>query len=130
MKMTPFDALNRRRCQTPLYWTHLDKALILGPDLIQETTETIMKIQEHIRIAQIRQKSYADKRGRPLEFNIGDKVFLKVSPTKGIKRFRVRGKLSRRYIEPYEIIDRINLVAYQQDLPVDLEHLHNVFHVS
>ena len=130
IKMTPFEALYGRKCRTPLCWSDLDEALIIGPEMIQETIETIRKIREHIRIAQSRQKSYADKRRRPLEFQVGDKVFLKVSPTKGIKRFGVRGKLSPRYIGPYEIIDKLNPVAYRLDLPVELEHVHNVFHIS
>ena len=91
--------------------------------------ETIRRIQEHIKIAQSRQKSYVDKRMRPLEFQIGNKVFLKGSPTKGIKRFGVRFKLSPRYIGPYEIIEKLNLVAYCLDLMVKLEHVHNVFHI-
>ena len=98
--------------------------------MIQEIVETIRSIREHIRVAQGRQKSCVDKRRRPLEFQIGDKVFLKVSPTKGIKRFRVQGKLSTRYIGPYEIIEKLNPVAYRLDLPVELEHMHNVFHIS
>jgi len=80
--------------------------------MIQKIVETIRRIREHIRVAQSRQKSYADKRRRPLEIQIGDKVFLKVSPTKGIKRFKVRSKLSPMYIEPYEIIEKLNHVAY------------------
>jgi len=76
--MAPFEALYGRQCQTHLCRSDLDQALILGPNWIQETTETIRKIQEHIRATQSRQKSYVDKRRRPLEFNVGDKVFLEV----------------------------------------------------
>ena len=65
-----------------------------------------------------------------MEFQIGDKVFLKVFPTKGIKRFRVRGKLSPTYIEPYEIIEKLNPIAYCLDLPIELEHVQKVFHIS
>ena len=130
IKMAPFEALYGRKCRTPLCWSDLDEALILGPEMIQETTETIRKIQEHIKVAQSRQKSYSDKRRRPLEFQVGDKVFLKVSPTKGVKRFGVRGKLSPRYIGPYEIVERLNSVAYRLELPAELEHVHNVFHIS
>jgi len=94
IKMAPFEALYGRKCITPLCWSEFDKALTLGPELIQETTEVIRKIQEHIKAAQSTQKSYADKRRRPLEFQVGDKVFLKVSPAKGVRRFNFRGKLS------------------------------------
>jgi len=97
--------------------------------MIQETTETIRKIREHIRVAQSRQKSCVDKRRRPLEFQVGDKVFLKVSPTRGVKRIGVRGKLSPRYIGPYEIIESLNPVTYCLDLPVKFEHVYNVFHI-
>ena len=89
-----------------------------------------MKIQEHIRAAQSQQKSYADKRRKPLVFQVGEKVFLKVSPTKGIRRFGVRGKLSPGYIGPYEIIEKLNHISYRLDLPIELEYVHNVFHVS
>ena len=92
--------------------------------------ETTRRIREHIKVAQSRQKSYADKRRRPLKFQVGDKFFPKVSPTKAIKRFKVRGKLSPRYIGPYEIIKKLNSIAYCLDLLVELEHVHNVFHIS
>jgi len=97
--------------------------------MIQETVETIRRIREHIKIAQSRQKSYAGKRKRPLEFQVGNKVFLKVSPTEGIKRFEVRGKLSPKYIGPCEIIEKLNTIAYRLALP-ELEHMYNVFHIS
>jgi len=130
IKMAPFDALYGRKCRTPLCWSDLDEVLIIGPEMIQQTTETMRKIREHIKVAQSRQKSYADKRRGPLEFQVGDKVFLKVSQTRGVKRFRVRGKLSPRYIRPYEIIEKLNPVAYHLDLLVEFEHVHNVFHIS
>ena len=81
--------------------TDLDEALIICPEIIQETTRTIKKIQERIRAAQSRQKRIADRRRRPLEFQVGDKVFLKASLTRGVKRFGARGKLSPTYIGPY-----------------------------
>jgi len=87
--MAPFEAPHGRKCRTPLCWSDLDKVLIIGPEMIQDNIEAIRRIQEHIKAAQSRQKSYADKRRRPLEFQVGDKIFLKVSPTKGIKRFRM-----------------------------------------
>ena len=86
--MAPFEALYGRKCRTPL-WSDLDEALIVGPEMIQETIKTIRITREHIRVTQSRQKSYVDKRSRPLEFQVGDKVFWKVSPTRGIKRFEV-----------------------------------------
>ena len=83
-----------------------------------------------MKAAQDRQKSYADIRRRDLEFEVGDKVFLKVSPTKGVMRFNQKGKLSPRYIGPYEIVNRIGTVAYRLALPENLGRVHNVFHVS
>ncbi|XP_042467225.1 uncharacterized protein LOC122050384 [Zingiber officinale] len=77
-----------------------------------------------------RQKSYADRRRRPLEFSVGDHVFLRVSPTKGVKRFGLRGKLAPRYIGPFEILERIGAVAYRLALPPSLSGVHDVFHVS
>jgi len=90
MKMASFEALYGRKCKTPLCWSDLDEALIIGPKMIQETIGIIKKIWEHIRFAQSWQKSYTDKRRRPLEFQVGDQVFLKVPPTRDIKRFGVR----------------------------------------
>ena len=98
--------------------------------MIQEIAEIIKRIREHIKAAQSQQKTYADKRRRSLEFQVGDKVLLKVSLTKGIKRLGIQGKLSPRYIGPYEIIEKLNLVAYHLDLPVELEHVFDVFHIS
>jgi len=87
IRMAPCEALYGRKCRTLLCWSNFDEALLIGPKMIQENVETIKRIREHIRIARSQQKSYADKRRRPLEFQVGDKLFLKVSPTKGIKRF-------------------------------------------
>jgi len=98
--------------------------------MFQETVEIIRRIREHIKVVQSRQKSYADKRRRPLEFQVHDKGFLNVLPTKGNKRCQVHGKLSPRYIGPCEIIENLNPVAYRLDLPVELEHVYNVFHIS
>ncbi|KAL5572944.1 hypothetical protein UlMin_022541 [Ulmus minor] len=83
-----------------------------------------------MKSAQSRQKSYADKRRRPLEFQVGDSVFLKISPFKGIIQFGKRGKLNPRYIGPYEILERVGKVAYRLALPPNLASVHNVFHVS
>lgn len=80
--------------------------------------------------AQDRQKSYADICRRPLEFEIGEKVFLKVSPTKGVVRFGEKGKLTPRYVGPYEVLERIGEVAYRLALPMEMNRIHDVFHVS
>ncbi|XP_038883959.1 uncharacterized protein LOC120074858 [Benincasa hispida] len=90
----------------------------------------VKNIKENLKTAGDRQKSYADKRRRELEFEVGDKVFLKLSPWKGILRFRRKGKLSPRYIRPYEIIERVDPMAYRLELPLELSRIHDVFHVS
>ena len=103
---------------------------MIGPEIVQKTVEKIKLIWDRIKTAQSRQKSYADNRRRELEFRAGDHVFLKVSPTKGVYRFGIRGKLSPRYIGPFEILERVGQVAYRLALPPMLASVHNVFHVS
>ena len=103
---------------------------LLGPNLVQETTEKIKTIQERLLTAQSRQKSYADQRRRPLEFDVGDHVFLKISPRRGVKRFGKSGKLAPRFIGPFEVLERVGVVAYKLALPPQLANVHNVFHVS
>ena len=92
--MASFKALYERKCRTPLYWSELDEILIMWPELIQETTEKVRQIQEHIKTGHSRQKSYTNKRRRSLEFQVGDKVFPKVPPMKGVRRLNVRSKVS------------------------------------
>ncbi|GKF26053.1 putative reverse transcriptase domain-containing protein [Tanacetum coccineum] len=100
------------------------------PELVQETTEKISQIKDRLKAAHDRQKSYADKRRKPLEFSVGDYVLLKVSPWKGVVRFGKKGKLSPRFIGPFEIIKKIGPVAYRLDLPEELDGVHDTFHVS
>ena len=102
----------------------------MGPELIQITLEKIEVIRKKLQTAQSRQKSYADKRRCDLEISVGDCVFLKVSPTKGVFRFGKKGKLSPRFIGPYEILERIGAVAYRLALPLNLLDIDLVFHVS
>jgi hypothetical protein len=128
--MAPFEALYGRPCRSPICWAEPEDRLLLGPDMVRETTELIIKIRERIIAAQSRQKSYADKRRRPLEFGMGDLVMLKVSPMKGIQRFGVKGKLAPRYVGPFKIIKRVGAVAYQLELPASLAGVHDVFHIS
>jgi hypothetical protein len=101
-----------------------------GPELIQEAEEQVRIIRENLRVAQTRQKSYANNRRRPLEFEEGDYVYLKVSPLRGMRRFKVKGKLSPRFIGPFLILKRVGEVAYQLELPDHLADVHDVFHVS
>ncbi|GJX60249.1 putative reverse transcriptase domain-containing protein [Tanacetum coccineum] len=99
-------------------------------EIIHETTEKIVQIKSRIQAARDRQKSYADVIRKPFEFQVGDKVMLKVSPWKGVIRFGKRGKLNPRYIRPFKIIAKIGTVAYRLELPEKLSRVHNTFHVS
>jgi hypothetical protein len=128
--MSHFEALYGRKCITPLYWDQTGERQFFGPELIQEAEEQVRIIRENLRVAQTRQKSYADNRRRPLEFEEGDYVYLKVSPLRGMRRFKVKGKLSPRYIGPFLIFRRVGEMAYQLELPDSLSDVHNVFHVS
>jgi hypothetical protein len=89
--MAPFEALCGRKCQTPLMWSAVGERSLFGPNMIKDAEEQVAKVRENLKVAQSRQKSYADTRRRPLEFQLGDFVYLKVSPIRGTQRFQVRG---------------------------------------
>ncbi|KAL4011196.1 hypothetical protein IC575_028245 [Cucumis melo] len=128
--MAPYEALYGRPCRTPVCWNEVGERKLVGPELVQITTNNIKLIRENLRKAQDRQKSYADKRRRNLEFQVGDQVFLKLSPWRGVIRFGRKGKLSPRYIGPYQITKRVGPAAYRLELPIELARIHDVFHVS
>ena len=128
--MAPYKALYGRKCPTPVCWDEVGERKLVGPEIVQVTCDKINVIRDRLKIAQDRQKSYADNRRRDLEFEVGDMVFLRISPWKGVLRFGKRGKLSPRYIGPYRIVERIGEVAYRLELPSDLDRIHDVFHVS
>nr|GEU67297.1 putative reverse transcriptase domain-containing protein [Tanacetum cinerariifolium] len=130
IKAAPFEALYGRKCRSPVCWSEVEDSQLTGPELIQETTEKIDQIKNRLLTAKSRQKSYADVRHKPMEFEVGDMVMLKVSPWKGIIRFGKCDKLSLRYIGPFEIIEGIGPVAYKLELPKKLRGIHNTFHVS
>jgi len=130
IQMSPYEALYGQKCRSPLCWEDLVSPVTLGPDYLQEMTEKVKLIRERMKAAQDRQKSYADLKRQSIEFQEGDKVLLKVSPTKGVMRFGKKGKLSPRYIGPYEVLERVGKVAYRLALPAVLGRVHNVFHVS
>ena len=108
----------------------MGESSITSPDLIRDTSEKVILIRQRLLTVQSRQKSYADVRRRPLEFEVGDHVFLKVMPKRGVVRFNKRGKLSPRFIEPFEILERVGTVAYRLALPPIMSGVHEVFHVS
>ncbi|KAK5784835.1 hypothetical protein PVK06_039374 [Gossypium arboreum] len=130
IKMAPYEALYGRKCRTPLFWTELGESKIFGVDLIRDAEQKVKVIRESLKIAFDRQKSYADMKRKDIEYQVGDKVFLKVSPWKKILRFGRKGKLSPRFIGPYEISERVGPVAYRLILPPELKKVHDVFHVS
>jgi hypothetical protein len=128
--MSPFEALYGWPCHTPLSWSKSGERIIFGPDIVTEAEEKVKQIQANILATQSCQKSYADKRHRPLEFEVGDHVYLRVSPMKGVCRFGIKGKLAPCYISPYAIIDKYGPLSYQVELSSKLSGVHNVFHVS
>ncbi|GJR54561.1 F-box domain containing protein [Tanacetum coccineum] len=111
-------------------WVEIRESSLIGPYLVQETTDKAVLIKEKLKAARDRQKSYADNRRKPLEFEVGDRVMLTVSPWKGVIRFGKNGKLALRYVGPFEIFERIGLVAYQMRLPEELSGVYYTFHVS
>jgi len=117
IKMALFEALYGRRCRTPLHWSEPGERWFFGVDLVKENEDKVRQIQNNLKVAQSRQKSYADRRRGSLRFTKGDHVYLKVSPMKGVNRFRVKGKLAPHYIGPFPIIDRCGQVAYRLKLP-------------
>ncbi|GJW65365.1 putative reverse transcriptase domain-containing protein [Tanacetum coccineum] len=130
IKVAPYKALYGRKCRSPVCWSEVGDSQLTGPELIRDTTEKIVQIKNRLLTARSRQKSYADRRTKPLEFEVGDMVMLKVSPWKGAMHFGKRGKLSPRYIGPFKILARVGLVAYTLELPEELKGIHSIFHVS
>ncbi|WVZ97135.1 LOW QUALITY PROTEIN: hypothetical protein U9M48_042690, partial [Paspalum notatum var. saurae] len=130
VKKSPFEALYGKRCRTPLFWNQTGEKQVFGPDIIQDAEQQLRIVQENLRVAQSRQRSYADVRRRDLSFKVDDHVYLKVSPMRGIRRFNMKGKLAPRYIGPFKILEKKSEVAYRLELPPSLSGVHDVFHVS
>ncbi|GKD16899.1 putative reverse transcriptase domain-containing protein [Tanacetum coccineum] len=130
IKAAPYEALYGRKCRSPVCWAEVGEAQLTGPELIQETTEKIVLIKQRMQAAQDRQKSYADRKRKPMEFEVGDRVMLKVSPWKGVVRFGKRGKLNPRYVGPFKVLAKVGKVAYKLELPQELSRVHHTFHVS
>ncbi|GJV88139.1 putative reverse transcriptase domain-containing protein [Tanacetum coccineum] len=130
IKATPYEALYRRKCRSPVCWSKVEDTQLTGPELIRDTTEKIVQIKNRLLTARSHQKSYADRRSKQLEFEVGDMVLLKVSPWKGAVLFGKQGKLSPRYIRPFKILARVGPVAYTLELPEELKGIHSTFHVS
>jgi hypothetical protein len=132
LKMASFKVLYFRICQTPLFWNETGERKVCGPDILQEAKRQVHMVRENIRVTQSRQKRYTDHRRRELSFEVGDFVYVKVSPMRGWHRFKVRGKLAPRFIGPFKIREKRCEVAYQLELLPQLSDVHDVsrFHVS
>nr|GFB06232.1 DNA/RNA polymerases superfamily protein [Tanacetum cinerariifolium] len=130
IKCAPFEMLYGRKCRAPICWDQVEERVIEGPEMIEVTNEKVAIAKEKLKEDRTRQKSYVDKHRRSIEFQPGDRVFLKVSPARGVRHFGIKGKLSPRFIGPFEILDRVGEVSYRLALPPRLSNVHNVFHVS
>nr|GEY10200.1 putative reverse transcriptase domain-containing protein [Tanacetum cinerariifolium] len=130
IKAAPYDALYGWKCRSPVSWSEVGDSQLTDPELIRDMTEKIVQIKNRLLTSRSRQKSYTDRRTKPLEFEVGDMVLLKVSPWKGAVRFGKRGKLSLHYIRPFKILARVGPVAYTLELPEELKGIHSIFHVS
>jgi hypothetical protein len=127
--MSPFEALYGRKCNTPVSWDNPTYGAVVGPELLKEMEEKMLNIKQNLKVAQDRQKSYADKNRNCGEFKVGDHVFLKVKANISSLKLRKCSKLAARYCGPFEILERIGPVAYMLTLPESMT-VHNVFHVS
>nr|GEV55221.1 hypothetical protein [Tanacetum cinerariifolium] len=130
IRCASFEALYGRKCRSPVLQAKIGDSRLIGSELVQETTDKVVVIRDRLKAARDRQKSYADNRRKPLLFQVGDHVMLKVSPWKRIARFRKKGKLAPRFVGPLEILERIGHVAYRLRLPKELSSVHDTFHVS
>ncbi|GJY36213.1 putative reverse transcriptase domain-containing protein [Tanacetum coccineum] len=130
MKCALFEALYGRKCRSPIMWAEVGEGQLIGPELVQESTEKISQIKDTLKATRDHQKSYADKRSKPLVFSVGDYVLLKVLPWKGVVRFEKKGKLAPRFVGLFEIIKKVGPMAYRLDLLKELNGVHDMFHVS
>ncbi|GJY98910.1 putative reverse transcriptase domain-containing protein [Tanacetum coccineum] len=130
IKAAPFEALYGQKCRSPVCWAKVGDVQLTRPEIIHETTEKIVQIRQRLQAARDRQRSYANVRQKLLEFQVGNRVMLKVLPHKGIFRFGKQGKHNPRYIRPFKILERIGPVAYKLELPEELSNVHNTFYIS
>nr|GEV83117.1 putative reverse transcriptase domain-containing protein [Tanacetum cinerariifolium] len=130
IKVASYEALYGRKCRSPVCWAEVGEAQLTGSEMIQETTEKIILIKQRIQAAQDQQKNYADRKRKPMEFEVEDRVMLKVSPWKGVVHFIKRGKPNPRYIGPFKVLAKAGDVSYRLKLPQELSRVHHTFHVS
>ncbi|GJZ81702.1 putative reverse transcriptase domain-containing protein, partial [Tanacetum coccineum] len=130
IKAAPFEALYERKCRSPVCWAEVRDVQHTSPEIVQETTEKVIQIKQRMQAARDRQKSYANLKRKPMEFQVGDKVTLKFSPWKRVIHFSKRGKLNPRYVGPFKVLEKVGSIAYKLELPQELSRVHNTFHVS
>ena len=128
--MAPYEALYGRSYRTSVRWTELNEHKVIGPDIVKDIEEKVQVIRQRLKVASDRQKSYAYLRRKDIEYEVSDKVFLKVSPWRKVLRLGKKGKLSPRFIGLYEILEIVGHVAYWLALPPKLTKEHDLFHVS
>ncbi|XP_073031304.1 uncharacterized protein [Primulina eburnea] len=128
--MAPYEALYCRKCRSPLYWDEVGEKAVTGPEHVQLIVDKVAMIKERLKAAQEKQKSWADLKRRPLELEISEKAYVKVSPMKGVVRFGKSGKLNPRYVGPFEILEKVGTLAYRLAFPPGMSRIHNVFHIS
>ncbi|GKE67095.1 putative reverse transcriptase domain-containing protein [Tanacetum coccineum] len=126
----PFEALYGQKCRSPVCWAEVGQVQFSGLEIVQETTEKVIQIKQRMQAARDRQKRYANLKHKPMEFQVGDRVMLKVSPWKGVVHFGKRGTLNPRYVGPFKVLEKVGSVAYKLELPQELSRVHNTFHVS
>ncbi|GKD93558.1 putative reverse transcriptase domain-containing protein [Tanacetum coccineum] len=125
----PFEALYGQKCRSLVCWAEVGEVQLTGPEIVQETTEKIIQLKQRIQAARDRQKSYAYLKRKPMEFQVRDRVMLKVSPWKGVVCFGKQGKLNPRYVGPFKVLEKVRAIAYKLELPQELSRVHNTFHV-
>ncbi|GJS88931.1 putative reverse transcriptase domain-containing protein [Tanacetum coccineum] len=130
IKAAPFKALYGRKCRSPICWAEVGEVQLTGLEIVQETTEKIIQIKQRMQATHDRQKSYADLKHKPMDYQVGDKVMIIVSPWKGVVRFGKWGKLNPRYVGPFKVLEKVGSVAYKLEIPEELSRVHNTFHVS
>ncbi|GJR30190.1 putative reverse transcriptase domain-containing protein [Tanacetum coccineum] len=129
IRCAPFEAKYGRKCRSHVLWAEIRESSLDGLEFVQEMTDNVVLVKEKPKVARDRQKSFVDYRCKPLKFEVGDRVLLRVSPWKGVVHFGKKGKLALRYVGPFEILERIGLVAYRLRLPEELNSVHDTFHV-
>ncbi|GJU36657.1 putative reverse transcriptase domain-containing protein [Tanacetum coccineum] len=130
IRCAPFEALYGRKCRSSVLWAEIGEGSLIRPELVQEATDKVVVIKEKLKAARDYQKSYAENRRKPLEFEVEDHMLQKVSPWKGVVHFGKKGKLAPRYVGPFEILERIGHIAYRLRLSEELSGVQDTFHMS